>query len=108
MSLDVYLSCPCCATLLFGANITHNLGAMADAAGLYTAVWRPEEIGIATAAQLVEPLREGIERLRAAPATFRALNPENGWGSYELFLPLLEEYLATCVAHPAALVRVSR
>jgi hypothetical protein len=30
---------------VFDANITHNLNKMADAAGIYEACWRPEEIG---------------------------------------------------------------
>ncbi len=30
--------------VVFEYNITHNLGVMADAAGIYEALWRPEEI----------------------------------------------------------------
>lgn len=30
----------------YHANITHNLGKMAEAAGIYHALWRPDEIGI--------------------------------------------------------------
>ena len=29
---------------LYSANITHNLGKMADAAGLYEALWRPHRL----------------------------------------------------------------
>jgi hypothetical protein len=31
---------------VFDYNITHNLGEMAKAAGIYMELWRPEEIGI--------------------------------------------------------------
>ena len=60
MSLDVYLSprkCRHCghAQEGYSSNITHNLGAMAREAGIYEACWRPEEIGITKAAQLIEP-----------------------------------------------------
>jgi hypothetical protein len=52
MSLDVWLTAtrPC---EVYSDNITHNLGEMADAAGIYKALWRPEEIGITKAAELV-------------------------------------------------------
>jgi signal transduction histidine kinase len=32
--------------VLFVSNITHNLNIMADKAGIYQHLWRPEEIGI--------------------------------------------------------------
>ena len=44
MSLDFSLSCECCKTKVFTANITHNLTKMADSVGVYKALWRPEEI----------------------------------------------------------------
>ena len=33
----------------YSANITHNLGKMAEEAGIYKHLWRPEEIGITKA-----------------------------------------------------------
>lgn len=65
---------------VFSANITHNLGQMADAAGIYGCLWRPEECGITTAGEMVEPLRRGLARLRADPEGFSAFNAKNGWG----------------------------
>ena len=41
---------------VYSANITHNLTKMADEAGIYECLWRPEEIGITKAGQLIEPL----------------------------------------------------
>jgi hypothetical protein len=38
---------------VYSANITHNLGKMADEAGVYEALWRPEEIGVKTAFDLI-------------------------------------------------------
>ena len=64
MSLDVTLTAVR-PTTVFDANITHNLCAMAEEAGIYKACWRPEEIGITKAAQLIEPLRNGIARVIA-------------------------------------------
>ncbi len=37
-------------------NITHNLTDMAEEAGIYGVVWRPEENGIEHARDLVGPL----------------------------------------------------
>lgn len=93
---------------VFSANITHNLGRMADAAGIYDCCWRPDEHGMTKASQLIEPLQTGIAALRADPAKFKAFNPDNGWGSYEGLLEFAEEYLAACIEYPDADVRASR
>jgi hypothetical protein len=125
MSLDVYLvgpssqeQCVCtrCDNVhtrtdepwLYDANITHNLNQMADAAGIYQHLWRPDELGISIAGELVEPLRAGLEKLKADPAHFEQFNAPNGWGMYEHFVPFVEKYLAACIEHPTATVRVSR
>lgn len=107
MSLDVYLTAVR-PTEVFSANYTHNCNKMADEAGIYQHVWRPEELGITKAAQLIEPLRAGIARMEAEPERFIALNPENGWGSYDTFLPWLRAYLRACEANPDSDVSVSR
>ncbi|MFA5943160.1 MAG: hypothetical protein WC876_01700 [Candidatus Thermoplasmatota archaeon] len=93
---------------LYGSNITHNLGKMADAAGIYQVLWRPEELGIARAAELVPLLELGLGALRSDPAKFRALEPSNGWGTYAGFVPWVEAYLAACREYPGATVRASR
>lgn len=95
MSLDVWLyksGDP--ENSVFEQNITHNLGAMAEAAGIYEAVWRPEEVGIVVASQLVEPLRKGIDAMEANREHFETFNASNGWGLYKNFLPWLKRYLA--------------
>jgi hypothetical protein len=104
MSLDVYLL----VTSVFRANYTHNVGGMAEAAGIYKHVWRPEELGITKASELIEPLRGAIALMKADPPRFISLNPPNGWGSYDTFLPWLEQYLEACEEHPDATVRASR
>jgi hypothetical protein len=93
---------------VYSANITHNLGHMASEAGLYEALWRPEEIGITHAAQLIEPLRAGLELLRADPARFKQFNPSNGWGDYGGLVAFVENYLRACEHWPGATVEVSR
>lgn len=107
MSLDVILTrlAPC---EVYSANITHNLGKMADAAGIYKHLWRPEEIGVTQARQLIDPLKAGLALLKSDPERFRAFDAPNGWGKYENFVPFVEKYLAACEANPDAAVTVSR
>lgn len=93
---------------LFEGNITHNLNEMADAAGIRQHLWRPEAVGITHARQLIEPLRQGLERLKAEPAKFKALNPANGWGDYGGLVKFVERYLAACLENPNALVSANR
>ena len=107
MSLDVSLSAIRRVTV-YSANITHNLNNMAEEAGIYKVCWRPEEVGITKAAQLIEPLRKGIALMKSDPARFEKFNAENGWGLYENFLPWLEKYLEACEANPDAEISVSR
>lgn len=107
MSLDVTLTevMPC---EVFSANITHNLGAMATEAGIYTHLWHPDELGITKARDLIGPLAIGLAKMRADPERFKKLNSPNGWGLYENFVPWIQEYLNACIDHPDAEIRVSR
>lgn len=107
MSLDVHLMVVQPVSI-WSDNVTHNLVPMAKAAGIYEAVWRPDEHGLTTAAQLIPILEEGIARLEAEPEKYCALNPSNGWGSYDDFLPWLKQYRDACKQNPGATVEVSR
>lgn len=93
---------------LFDANVTHNLGKMADAAGIYGLLWRPEENGIETAGQMIEPLRKAVADMAANPAKYQQHNPSNGWGSYEVFLSFVRGVLEACETHPKAKVYACR
>ena len=124
MSLDVTLrgkattkKCTClcghCHTVeereqFFSANITHNLNTMAEAAGIYKELWRPEEIGVTKASQLVNPLRAGLALLKSDPARFKKYNAENGWGLYPNLVQFVEQYLDACERHPDADVHACR
>jgi hypothetical protein len=81
---------------------------MAGEAGIYGVLWRPEDVGITIASQLIEPLTGGLEILKLDPARFRAFNPSNGWGSYENLITFVERYLAACRENPNAMVSVWR
>jgi len=115
VSLDITLHnrtepCPHCGhqpdSAVYSANITHNLTTMASHAGLYEAVWHPDEHGYTTAGQIIPVLEQGIQRLQADPEHFRQYEPENKWGTYRDFLPWLERYLQACRENPAAEIEV--
>jgi hypothetical protein len=131
MSLDVYLlglevkvvhtlRCPDCWTehnhdaihepQLYWANITHNLNKMADEAGIYHALWRPEELPspATRASDLISLLERGLIALKKDPNHFRTFNPSNGWGDYSGLVTFVENYLAACKEFPEARIRVSR
>jgi hypothetical protein len=116
MSLDISLVigdyCPHCQResneVVYDANITHNLNRMAEAVGIYTYVWRPEELEIKKAKELIEPLEEGLFKLKDNPEYYRKFDASNRWGLYDDFVPWLEAYLKACKENPEADIRVWR
>lgn len=125
MGLDVYLiggitteECQCysCGHVhtkevqdcKFNANITHNLGRMAEAAGIYKALWRPEEINCVKAKDIVDILLNGLIDMMKRPDHYKQFNASNGWGTYDAFVPWVEEYLMACIKYPEATISVSR
>jgi hypothetical protein len=89
-------------TEVFSANITHNLAKMADAAGIYQHLWHPDQLGIKKAKELIEPLTEGLRKMRADPVHYMQFDAKNGWGTYRDFVPWIEEYLEACKENPEA------
>jgi len=78
---------------LADVNITHNLNKMADAVGLYEALWKPDEIGITTASQMIPFLEKGIKKLKENPEKYKAFNAPNGYGKYEDFVRFCDSVL---------------
>lgn len=107
MSLDVTLWA-LRRTEVYDANITHNLGKMADEAGVYEYLWKPNDIGIHKAVQLVPHLERGLRFLRADPERYRKLEPDNGWGRYEDLVHFIERYIVACNENPDADVYTHR
>lgn len=92
---------------VYDANITHNLNKMAEAAGVYMHLWRPSEIGITKASQLIDPLSKGLKKLHDNPEYYKTFEASNGWGLYEHFVPFVEQYLEACIDYPHAIVHAS-
>jgi hypothetical protein len=107
MSLDVYLRVTK-PVEVYQDNITHNLNKMADKAGLYEALWRPDENGITHAHQLIPILEKGLAELRSKPEFYEQFNPENGWGTYVGLVKFVRDYLEACKENPDAEVCVWR
>jgi len=107
MSLDISLFAMR-KTRVFDSSITHNLVAMAKAAGIYVLLWRPEEIGNPTAGELVEPLNSAITDMEARPEYYKQFDAPNGWGTYDTFIMWLHELRDMCEEFPDAEIEVSR
>ena len=107
MSLDFSLS-RIQETEVYSGNITHNLGEMADKAGIYYALWRPEEKGYKLAKDIILILEKGLKTLKEKPEYYQKFNAENGWGLYEHFVPFVEEVLNACKEYPDAKISAWR
>lgn len=92
----------------FSQNITHNLGRMADAAGIYKVLWRPEEIGITKAHQCIHLLSQGLIELVTHRKEYEKYNSPNGWGMYGHFVPFVSAVLTACADYPNASVSTDR
>lgn len=95
-------------TTIFETNITHNLNSMADAVGIYKHLWRPEEIGITHAKELIQPIKDALTKLKSNPEIYRYYDDPKGWGTLDQFVPWLEEFLKACQENPKATVKASR
>lgn len=108
MSLDFYIETECehCGQKSsYSYNVTHNLGRMADEAGVYKCLWRPSENGFEKAKDIIEPLEKGLALLKSDKDRFVKLTPDNGWGSYEWLVEFLEKVLETAKEFPEYSVR---
>lgn len=114
MSLDIWLEEPRCEHCgrgpdpVYSANITHNLGGMAEAAGIYKCLWRAPENGYTHARQLIAPLRAGLAWLIENEAEARTYDSPNGWGLYVDFVPWVKRLLEACEKNPDAMIGTDR
>jgi hypothetical protein len=95
MSLDISFTA-LRRTVVGEFNITHNLTTMAEKLGVYQALWRPEELEITHAWELVPYLEYAIFELEVHPEYYAQWNASNGWGKVEDLLRLMKEVLKCC------------
>jgi hypothetical protein len=60
------------------------------------------------AADALPALRAAIATMEDNPATYKAMNPPNGWGDYDSCLEFLRGLVTDFTSHPKATVMVSR
>ena len=92
---------------LADVNITHNLNKMADAVGLYEVLWKPDEIGITTASQMIPFLEKGIKKLKENPEKYKAFNAPNGYGKFEDFVRFCDSVLHWCNKYPDSVIEAN-
>jgi len=112
----------------FSTNITHNLGRMASEAGFYDAIWRPYRLNPdyniekgdydaeyefeskleIKAKDIISNIEEGLIELKNNTKHYKMFSSKNGWGTYEQFVPFVEEYLKALKEYPEAEVRCDR
>lgn len=119
MSLDVYMSvaaCPHCGAPkrdVCDWNYTYNCTEMvcdAAARALGPGPWAQRMLGgiEGRAGDYAPTLRATLAALEADPARYRAMDPVNGWGSYDGLVTQLRELLAALDRWPDARVRTWR
>lgn len=126
MSFDVYLEVPRCdhckreAESVWDFNLTHNVNEIVNAClmaaggpvakdGKYyrERSWGRLQgwTGADAAPILAKALAVSEEPERQA--SFRAMQPSNGWGRLEDVQRVLRQFVEACQEHPAAVIRVS-
>jgi hypothetical protein len=109
MSYDVYLDgdfdCPTCGQRTEDAparwNYTTNCAPMWRKAGAELRDFSGKK-----ASDCAPILAAALHVMRRSPDEFRAMNPDNGWGSYDTLVPALESLLRSMWRWPNATVRV--
>jgi len=91
--------------IVFKDNITHNLGDMASACGLYDPMWHSEG---KHAKDIINRLQVGLKYLIDNKDEMLKYNPKNNWGSYDNLLQVATDFLAACEKYPNVRIDCSR
>lgn len=93
---------------VFDRNITHNLGSMAEAVGIYQCLWRFEETGYTKAGDMTGVLLTGLQKLCADPVVFKQYENPNGWGKHVDLVIFVMDLIDACIRFPDAKIDFSR
>ena len=102
LNINIEVTMP---TSVYDANYTHNVTPMWKLAGVYEALYMSDK---QKARSLIFDLNMGIEIMQNNPDDFIALNPENGWGSYETALTWLIKLRDKCIEFPDGTIEISK
>lgn len=80
--------------LVFSRNYTSNVAPMWVDAGLMLLNFDGKEAG-----DLVHPLRMAYRQILRNPDRYKAMEPDNDWGSYDGCLDFLGAILTACEVH---------
>lgn len=98
MSLDLWMSCDHCGQSVGDFNYTWNCSPMWYAVREQDRAMIPIE-GM-TGEESIAILQDGLDKLKATPEKFIAMNPANGWGSYDSFVEWIENLLKHAKEYP--------
>lgn len=90
--------------IVFNSNMTHNVGNMLDAAGLYQILWHGDGL---VAGEQIGVLRRGLSAMLTDPERFKKMSASNGWGTYEQVVPWLTKVIVAFAANPTAIIHCS-
>jgi hypothetical protein len=102
MGYGIYLSCPTCREGEDIGSVSRNLGSM------YFDVLQGgiSSLNNKKAADAIPDLEAAIKKLEADPAKYRAMNPPNGFGSYDALVEVLKRLLENCKDRPNFIIHV--
>lgn len=111
MSLDLYMvikSCEHCGHVetTDSLNITYNLAPMWYA--IFDGAKQMCDIDTMSGEEAEPYLKIGLRRLKKKPEKFIALNPANGWGTYEDFVKYIENLIKLCKEYPDGIWKSDR
>lgn len=87
----------------FDVNHTSNCNPMLGDVGI---IW--DELDGKQAKEARAIIAAGLEKLQNDPVKYEAMNPPNGWGSYETLCKVIQEILIEVTKHPLAIVSVGQ
>lgn len=110
MSLSISFeveACPRCyrdAESIWSRDPTYNLRPMWEAAGVPFG----EGVEGKRVVEILPDLHRALRALLDEPERFRAMNPSNGWGSYDGLVEVVRSALEAAERYPNARVRTRR
>jgi hypothetical protein len=95
MGYRITFECPTCNSYSDGIGLTFNLAPMWELAGLNFDTLNGKD-----ATHCASVLADALSALRRDPEKYKALNPKNGWGSYDGLIYALERLLDEAKSKP--------
>lgn len=94
------------AKTIYHFNYTSNFNKMADAAGIYEALFDINRIKAKQAKDIIYFLQKGLNKLLRDPCYYEKFNDPEGWEEYSTFVETVKEYLHACMENPEALIDI--